>query len=73
MLVATEAAIASNLIHPNIVATYSHDVKTVQAKCKALKQEMQMLKFLLIQVFRVSRNCEQPRDGFKNSIVKQKT
>jgi hypothetical protein len=50
MLIATEAAIASNLNHPNIVATYSHDVKTVPRKGKALSHEMQTFKFFLIQV-----------------------
>jgi hypothetical protein len=47
-LVATEAAIASNLNHPNIVATYSHDVKNMHAK--SLGEEMQTFKFFLIQV-----------------------
>lgn len=29
-VVASEAAIASNLMHANVVATYAHDVRAVQ-------------------------------------------
>lgn len=46
-VVASEAAIASNLVHPNIVATYSHDVLDV---AKAVGPELGVYKFYLIQV-----------------------
>lgn len=46
-LVASEAAIASNLSHDNIVSTYSHDIVDVQ---KAVGPELGIYKFYLIQV-----------------------
>jgi hypothetical protein len=45
-LVASEAAIASNLVHPNIVATYSHDICNVSQG----GNELPIFKFYLIQV-----------------------
>ena len=45
--VASEAAIASNLSHPNVVATYSHDILDVQ---KSTGPELGIYKFYLIQV-----------------------
>ena len=45
--VATEAAIASNLVHQNVVATYSHDIH----QCgNAKANELAVFKFYLIQV-----------------------
>ena len=46
-VVATEAAIATNLVHRNIVATYSHDVLDVAA---GVGPELGVYKFYLIQV-----------------------
>ena len=46
-VVATEAAIATNLVHPNVVATYSHDVLDV---AEAVGNELGVYKFYLIQV-----------------------
>ena len=46
-LVASEAAIASNLSHENIVSTYSHDIVEVQ---KTNGPENGIYKFYLIQV-----------------------
>jgi hypothetical protein len=46
-LVASEAAIASNLVHRNLVATYSHDVRAVSG---ALDNELGTFKFYLVQV-----------------------
>ena len=44
---ASEAAIASNLGHPNVVATYSHDILDVT---QAVGPELGVFKFYLIQV-----------------------
>lgn len=44
--VASEVAIASNLVHRNIVATYSHDVSPVTEN----GDELGIYKFYLIQV-----------------------
>lgn len=55
--VSSEAAIASNLSHRSIVATYSHDILDVQ---KAVGPEFGVYKFYLIQVApaqRTSENC----------------
>lgn len=46
-LVASEAAIASNLVHGNIVATYWHDVRTVS---DAHGLELGIFKLCLVQV-----------------------
>jgi hypothetical protein len=46
-LVASEAAIAYNLSHRNVVATYSHDILDVQ---KSAGPELGIYKFYLIQV-----------------------
>jgi hypothetical protein len=46
-LVASEAAIASNLSHRNIVATYSHDILDV---AQGAGPELGVYKFVLIQV-----------------------
>lgn len=46
-LVASEAAIASNLVHPHIVATYWHDVRTVS---DARGLELGIFKLCLVQV-----------------------
>ena len=45
-VVASEAAIASNLSHKNIVATYNHDILDV---AKAVGPELGVYKFYLIQ------------------------
>eukprot|EP00892_Ulva_mutabilis_P012772 jgi/Ulvmu1/9868/UM057_0022.1 len=47
-VVASEAAIASNLSHRNVVATYNHDVLDV---AKAVGPELGVYKFYLIQEF----------------------
>ena len=49
-LVATEAAIASNLTHEHIVATYSHDIVGIS---QAVGPELGIYKFYLIQVLNV--------------------
>lgn len=46
-LVASEAAIASNLVHHNIVSTYSHEICNVLA---STGMELPVFKFYLIQV-----------------------
>ena len=48
-VVASEAAIASNLTHDNIVSTYSHDICRVQDP--NLHAELEIYKFYLIQEF----------------------
>jgi homoaconitase/3-isopropylmalate dehydratase large subunit len=53
-LVASEAAIASNLSHRNIVATYSHDILDVQ---KSVGPELGIYKFYLIQVCADAKAC----------------
>jgi hypothetical protein len=45
--VASEAAIASNLVHRNIVSTYSHDICNVSS---SQGNELAIYKFYLIQV-----------------------
>lgn len=47
--VASETVIASNLIHQNIVATYSHDISAV-SKAGDGEPELGVYKFYLIQV-----------------------
>jgi hypothetical protein len=46
-LVASEAAIASNVTHPNVVATYGLDIVDI---VKAVAPEPGVFKFYLIQV-----------------------
>lgn len=46
-VVASEAAIASNLVHRNVVATYSHDICNVVGETN---HELGIFKFYLIQV-----------------------
>ena len=46
-LVASEAAIASNLVHNNIVKTYKHDVRTIS---DAQGFELGIFKLFLVQV-----------------------
>ena len=46
--IASEAAIASNLSHKNVVATYSHDIRTVDAPLTS--NELAVFKFYLVQV-----------------------
>jgi hypothetical protein len=46
-LVASEAAIASNLIHKNVVTTYSHDIRNITV---GMGQEQSIYKFYLLQV-----------------------
>jgi serine/threonine protein kinase len=46
--IASEAAIASNLVHKNIVATYSHDICNVAS---AGTNELEIYKFYLVQEF----------------------
>jgi hypothetical protein len=48
--IATEAAIAMNLCHHHVVATYSHDVCSVPARGDSGAQELGIFKFYLIQV-----------------------
>jgi serine/threonine protein kinase len=47
-LVASEAAIATNLVHRNIVSTFSHDIRTV---APIAGNELAVFKFYLIQEF----------------------
>jgi hypothetical protein len=47
-LVASEAAIATNLSHPNVVATYTHDICAVVAEDG--RNELDIYKFYLVQV-----------------------
>ena len=47
-VVASEAAIASNLVHDNIVTTYSHDICKVETR--SAMNELNVFKFYLIQV-----------------------
>ena len=50
-LVASEAAVASNLSHKNIVATYSYDLRKVEvAGALHGDNELGIFKFFLIQV-----------------------
>ena len=49
-LVASEAAIASNLTHRNIVATYSYDLRRVVEESSMSANELAIFKFYLIQV-----------------------
>jgi hypothetical protein len=49
-VVASEAAIASNLTHCNIVATYSHDICNISAANGSGSHELDIYKFYLIQV-----------------------
>jgi hypothetical protein len=46
--VASEAAIASNLLHANIVATFAHDICMLAAP--SMNNELSVFKFYLIQV-----------------------
>lgn len=46
--VASEAAIASNLSHSNVVATYSHDIRSVDNS--GASNELAVFKFYLVQV-----------------------
>ena len=48
-LVASEAAIASSLVHDNIVATYSHDLQMVAVGATSYGSELPVFKFFLIQ------------------------
>jgi hypothetical protein len=52
--VASETVIATNLIHPNIVATYSHDISAVGGGAEG-EPELGIYKFYPIQV-RSQRN-----------------
>jgi hypothetical protein len=56
-LVASEAAIASNLAHRNIVATYSHDLRNVTGQSSRSVHELAVFKFYLIQVRTLLRNA----------------
>lgn len=47
-VVATEAAIASNLLHDNVVTTYSHDISPCGSARR--RNELPVFKFFLIQV-----------------------
>eukprot|EP00892_Ulva_mutabilis_P009199 jgi/Ulvmu1/6651/UM003_0289.1 len=47
--IASEAAIASNLSHKNVVATYSHDIRSVDAP--GTSNELAVFKFYLVQEF----------------------
>jgi hypothetical protein len=48
-LVASEAAIATNMKHKNIVATYSHDLRNISEK-ESIGIEQSVFKFYLLQV-----------------------
>jgi hypothetical protein len=52
--VASEAAIASNLHHRNVVAAYSHNVHSVASE---VGHELGIYKFVLIQVSLISRRA----------------
>jgi hypothetical protein len=47
---AREAAIASNLVHRNIVATYSHHMRQIQGPHDGSAGELGVFKMYLIQV-----------------------
>lgn len=47
-LIVSEAAIASNLFHKNVVATYCHDVRSLM--CGGVGNEEGVFKFYLLQV-----------------------
>lgn len=56
-VLASEAAIASNMVHRNVVTTYSHDIRNVRSE----QLEQNVYKFYLLQVgspqeFEASRN-----------------
>lgn len=57
--ISNEAAIASNLNHPNIVATYAHDIADVTAQ-KEGRAADSVYKFYLVQV-RVPRSANDGR------------
>jgi hypothetical protein len=54
-VVASEAAIASNLVHDNVVATYSHDICKVESK--GVGNELAVFKFYLVQVRHAHATC----------------
>eukprot|EP00892_Ulva_mutabilis_P012770 jgi/Ulvmu1/9866/UM057_0020.1 len=70
-VVASEAAIASNLSHRNVVATYNHDVLDV---AKAVGPELGVYKFYLIQEFcnGGSLRAVLQRGGFARSGPRQR-
>ena len=53
--VAGEAAIASNLTHRNVVATYSHDICHVSQP--GSQRELELFKFYLVQVRSHPERC----------------
>lgn len=53
--IASEAAIASNLSHKNVVATYSHDIRSVDNP--GATNELAVFKFYLVQVRPASLRC----------------
>jgi hypothetical protein len=50
-LIVSEAAIASNLFHKNVVATYCHDIRSLVS---GVGKEASVFKFYLLQVGRVA-------------------
>ena len=53
--IASEAAIASNLSHSNVVATYSHDIRSVENS--GASNELAVFKFYLVQVSPAAPRC----------------
>jgi hypothetical protein len=54
-LVASEAAIASNLVHKNVVTTYSHDIRNITV---GSGPEQSIFKFYLLQVLVLASECQ---------------
>ena len=52
----TEASIAYNLAHPNIVATYSHELKSIVDTSHV--EELNTWKLYLIQVLKFNRDIQ---------------
>jgi hypothetical protein len=47
---ASEAAIASTLVHPNIVATYAHELRSVSSPVESAVCELSVFRLYLVQV-----------------------
>jgi hypothetical protein len=60
--VASEAAIASNLVHDNIVSTYSHDIRRIESAEGV--NELEIYKFYLIQECAPCQCCPEVADVF---------
>jgi hypothetical protein len=47
---ASEAAIASTLVHPNVVATYAHELRSVGSPVESAVSELAVYRLYLVQV-----------------------